>query len=84
MDLVAAHILAAELDEAEVGLKAIQSRMTAGELAQVANLPDAQDILLLLRTFAAGVRSRKDLTLENLALRHQLQVALRRNPHLCR
>ena len=38
-------------------------------------------ILLLLRTFAAGVRSRRDLTLENLALRHQLQVALRRNPH---
>lgn len=37
-------------------------------------------ILLLLRTFAAGVRSRRDLTLENLALRHQLQVALRQNP----
>ncbi len=38
-------------------------------------------ILLLLRTFAAGVRSRRDLTLENLALRHQFQVALRQNPH---
>ena len=55
--------------------------MTAGELAQVATLPDAQDDPLLLRTFAAGVRSRRDLTLENLTLRHQLQVALRRNPH---
>ena len=38
-------------------------------------------ILLLLRTFAAGVRSRRDLTRENLALRHQLHAALRRNPH---
>lgn len=38
-------------------------------------------ISLLLRTFAARVRSRRDLTLENLGLRHQLQVALRKNRH---
>ena len=38
-------------------------------------------ILLVLRTFAAGVRSCRDIALENLALRHQLQVARRKNPH---
>jgi len=36
---------------------------------------------MVLRTFGAAVRSRWDLALENLALRHQLQVALRTNPH---
>ncbi len=38
-------------------------------------------LLLVLRTFVAAIRSRRDLTLENLVLRHQLQVALRTNPH---
>ncbi len=37
--------------------------------------------LLALRTVVAAVRSRRDLTLENLVLRHQLAVALRTNPH---
>jgi transposase InsO family protein len=36
---------------------------------------------LALHTFFAAVRSRRDLALENLVLRHQLQVALRTNPH---
>src|ERR1700736_6465690 len=36
---------------------------------------------LALQTFVAAVRSRRDLALENLVLRHQLQVALRTNPH---
>jgi transposase InsO family protein len=38
-----------------------------------------QLLLLLFRTLLAGVRSRRDLALENLVLRHQLQVALRTN-----
>lgn len=38
-------------------------------------------LLLIVRTFAAGLGSRRDLMLENLALRHQLHVALRTNPH---
>jgi hypothetical protein len=38
-------------------------------------------LLLVLRTFVVAVRSRRDLALENLVLRHQLQVALRTNPH---
>jgi putative transposase len=38
-------------------------------------------LLLVLRTFVAAIRSRRDLALENLVLRHQLQVALRTNPH---
>ena len=40
--------------------------------------------LLLLRTLITGLRSRRDVTLENLVLRHQLDVALRanRNPGL--
>jgi transposase InsO family protein len=38
-------------------------------------------LLLVLRAFVAAIRSRRDLTLENLVLRHQLQVALRTNPH---
>ncbi len=38
-------------------------------------------LLLVLRTFVVAVRSRRDLELENLVLRHQLQVALRTNPH---
>src|SRR5258708_17945786 len=41
----------------------------------------AELLLLVLRTFVAAVRSRRDLALENLVLRHQLQVALRTNPH---
>jgi transposase InsO family protein len=35
---------------------------------------------LLLRTLLTGLTSRRDLALENLVLRHQLQVALRNNP----
>ncbi len=38
-------------------------------------------LLLIVRSLLAGVGSRRDLMLENLALRHQLQVALRTNPH---
>ncbi len=38
-------------------------------------------LLLVLGTFVAAVRSRRDLALENLVLRHQLQVALRTKPH---
>ncbi|TMD04206.1 MAG: DDE-type integrase/transposase/recombinase [Chloroflexi bacterium] len=38
-------------------------------------------LLIVLRTFIAAIRSRRDLALENLVLRHQLQVALRTNPH---
>ncbi len=37
-------------------------------------------LLLVLRTFVVAVRSRRDLALENLVFRHQLQVALRTNP----
>lgn len=36
-------------------------------------------LLTVLRTLVAAIRSRRDLALENLALRHQLQVALRTN-----
>lgn len=39
-----------------------------------------QLLLLLLRTLFAAARSRRDVALENLVLRHQLQVALRTNP----
>ncbi len=38
-------------------------------------------LLLFLRTAVLAARSRRDLALENLVLRHQLQVALRTNPH---
>jgi len=38
-------------------------------------------LLLIARSLLASVGSRRELMLENLALRHQLQVALRRNPH---
>jgi hypothetical protein len=38
-------------------------------------------LLLIVRSLLAGLGSRRDLMLENLALRHQLQVALRTNPH---
>lgn len=38
-------------------------------------------LLLILRSLVAGLGSRRELLLENLALRHQLQVALRTNPH---
>ncbi len=37
-------------------------------------------LLLVARSFLAGLGSRRELMLENLALRHQLQVALRTNP----
>jgi len=37
-------------------------------------------LLLVLRGFLLGFRSRRDLVLENLVLRHQLGVALRTNP----
>jgi len=37
-------------------------------------------IALLLRSLLAGFRSRGDVALENLVLRHQLHVALRTNP----
>ena len=35
---------------------------------------------VLTRSLLALLRSRRDLTLENVVLRHQLQVALRTNP----
>jgi hypothetical protein len=35
---------------------------------------------LLVRSLAAFLRSRRDVALENVVLRHQLQVALRTNP----
>src|SRR5450756_691198 len=35
---------------------------------------------LLIRSLLASLRSRRDVALENLVLRHQLQVALRTNP----
>ena len=38
-------------------------------------------LLLALRSLVAAIRSRRDLALENLVLRHRLQVALRTNPH---
>ena len=38
-------------------------------------------LLLILRSLLAGLGSRRELMLENLVLRHQLQVALRTNPH---
>ena len=38
-------------------------------------------VFLVLRTFVAAIRSRRALALENLVLRHQLQIALRTNPH---
>src|SRR2546428_5301703 len=38
-------------------------------------------LLLVLRTLVAAVRSRRDVALENLALRHQVEVPLRTNPH---
>src|SRR6266851_4727894 len=37
-------------------------------------------LLLLLRTLITSLRSRRDVTLENLVLRHQLHVALRTDP----
>jgi hypothetical protein len=37
-------------------------------------------LLLLLPSVLASFRSRRDLVLENLALRHQLQVAIRSQP----
>jgi hypothetical protein len=37
-------------------------------------------ILLIIRSLLAGLGSRRELMLENLVLRHQLQVALRTNP----
>ena len=37
-------------------------------------------IVLLLRSLLAGFRSRRDVAIENLVLRHQLHVALRTNP----
>jgi len=42
-------------------------------------MPDL--VFLVLRTFVAAIRSRRALALENLVLRHQLQIALRTNPH---
>src|SRR5712691_7944164 len=38
-------------------------------------------LLLIARSLLAGLGSRRELMLENLALRHQLQVALRTNSH---
>ena len=38
-------------------------------------------LLLIASSRLAGLGSRRELMLENLALRHQLQVALRTNPH---
>ena len=39
-----------------------------------------QVVFVLLRGVLAGFRSRRDVALENLVLRHQLPVALRTNP----
>jgi putative transposase len=39
-----------------------------------------QLLFLLIRGVLAGIRSGRDVALENLVLRHQLQVALRSNP----
>ena len=39
-----------------------------------------QLLLLLVRTFLVGFRSHRDVAIENLVLRHQLQVALRSKP----
>ena len=39
-----------------------------------------QVVFVLLRGVLAGLRSWRDVALENLVLRHQLQVALRTNP----
>jgi putative transposase len=41
-----------------------------------------QLIFLLLRSVLTAFRSRRDVALENLVLRHQLQVAMRTNPQL--
>ena len=38
-------------------------------------------LLLIARSLLAGLGSRRELMLENLVLRHQLQVALRTNLH---
>lgn len=38
-------------------------------------------LLVVVRSVLAGLSSRRDLVLENLVLRHQLQVVLRTNPH---
>jgi len=38
-------------------------------------------LLLIARSLLAGLGSGRELMLENLALRHQLPVALRTNPH---
>jgi hypothetical protein len=40
-------------------------------------------LLMLLRVLANCCRSRQDLALENLVLRHQLEVLLRRKPKAC-
>ena len=40
-----------------------------------------QLLVLLLGSLLAAIRSRRDVALENLVLRHQLQVALRTNLH---
>jgi len=37
-------------------------------------------LLMLLRVVIDGCRSHRDLALENLVLRHQLEVLLRRKP----
>jgi hypothetical protein len=37
--------------------------------------------LLIVRSLLGGLGSRRELMLENLAPRHQLQVELRTNPH---
>jgi len=41
-----------------------------------------QVFFLLLRSLVAGFRSHRDVALENLVLRHQIQVALRSKPNL--
>ena len=40
-----------------------------------------QLLSLLLRTIVAAIRPHRDVALENLVLRHHLQVALRANPN---
>ena len=41
-----------------------------------------QVFFLLLRSLVVGFRSHRDVALENLVLRHQIQVALRSKPNL--
>lgn len=79
------------LKTSAAGMRAKRER-TANRTAEVHPLRQARSaeallawrmpelFLLVGRRFVAAGRSRWDLALENLVLRHQLQVALRTNP----